>query len=126
MKEISVYAELASVVGERIRVSGVAQNTKATPRLLLDGSKSVDCDGPHWGSGLIGKRVVVEGTLYETSEPNFPVATQDENGAWSQGVVVPQILVPSDDPLNGPMFVAEPLYDFTRLVLSVEDVRAVD
>ena len=87
MKVVTSMADLSSHLGQTIRVRGEARNSKAGPLLFDAEDRSVACAGPHWSDALIGRQVeaVVE-VRQSSAAPDFPVASQSADGAWSQGV----------------------------------------
>ena len=81
-------AELRAANGQKIQMTGIPSNTKASPILSVDGLGSVYCriGGTHWPSETDHQTITVVGTVVVLPGRIYPVATQDEHGAWSQGV----------------------------------------
>jgi len=92
MTVLTTRQEVAARLGDSVQIAGIAVNTKAAAALQLDCGGTISCGGAlsRWPSSVLGLPVTVTATVRELSEPAAPVATQDEHGAWSQGVVVPQ------------------------------------
>lgn len=101
-----------AAVGQTVRVVGFPINSKASPRLNLEGGGVVYCriGSTHWPDEYAGKKVVVTGEVIQLAGPIYPVATQDEDGAWSQGVGVPMAALAADivEPAQAPPAVAVP------------------
>jgi len=74
---------LSSLVGKRVRLSGVARDAKGGAVLLVDGSPVYLQALESWPSHANGKVVSVGGTL--VSKEYLPKATRDAKGAISQG-----------------------------------------
>ena len=74
-------------IGQEVVIQGIAQRSKAGA-LLLSGNHEIWLDNYDWEDTEMDKKVQVKGILLKGLSPiaSFPVATQDENGAWSQGV----------------------------------------
>jgi hypothetical protein len=75
--------------GKIIEIQGLALASKVGAFLQLEDGYKLWCTGKNsdWGK-FIGKKVHVIGRITEGSTPleNFPIARQDKNGNWSQGV----------------------------------------
>lgn len=90
----------------RIALQGTAKDSKVNAVLLLGTAKMpVYIQGlENWADKDIGRHIVVEGILIRRHF--LPVATQDENGAWSQGVMAGS---GPDWVLERPKIVTQPL-----------------
>ena len=77
---------IQELIGEKVAVTGVAINYKAGP-VLRRSEGDLWGVGEHWRAEVVGKQITVIGILKKGISPmdDFPVATQDENGLWSQG-----------------------------------------
>lgn len=88
-------------LGEVVTISGVAQQSKAGALIQVENFGDIWCVGiSSWPSDKIEQTVRVQGAFELSVSPmdSFPVAVQDEHGAWSQGVGSPEItLSPSND-----------------------------
>ena len=107
---------LAAHVGETVRLIGEAANSKAGPLLIDSKDQTVGCSGEHWPDELLGKQI--EAVVVVTATPStadFPVATQNANGEWTQGVGGP-------DPagLLDQSGLAAPAAQPTSIVLTIE------
>ena len=82
------YAELLAAVGKTVKIVGTPVNSKASPLLQVKTIGEVYCrtGGTHWPEETKNKSIEVLGEVVTFSGNIYPVATQDENGAWSQGV----------------------------------------
>ena len=73
--------------GQEILIRGFAHRSKAGAFLIAEGEEIwlVNYD---WSKNEYEQLVIVKGIVKRGVDPlsSFPVATQDENGAWSQGV----------------------------------------
>ena len=85
--ELKTAEQLLDAVGQLVQVEGVAQRSKAGSFVVFDGVE-IWCTQTDWNQKN-GMCVRVVGTLSRGSSPlrSFPIATQDENGFWSQGVL---------------------------------------
>lgn len=63
--------------------TGEAQNAKAGAMLLTESGAHYVKGLEEWPEGIRGEQVIVVGELIE--EHHAPLATQDEDGAWTQG-----------------------------------------
>lgn len=79
--------DFATHVGQEIIIEGIAQRSKAGA-FLVAGDQEIWLKNYDWKDSEMGVAVQVKGILSRGVDPlsSFPVATQDENGAWSQGV----------------------------------------
>ena len=87
MITIQIGQSLEPFVGQKVSVQGQAINAKAGP-LLVREHDEIGLLGTHWPTEVVGRDVTVIGIVSKgsMSGANFPVATQDEQGGWSQGV----------------------------------------
>lgn len=85
--ELKCVEQFLDAVDQLVQLEGVAHRAKAGSFVLCEGLQ-VWCPQTDWHENQ-GRRVRVVGTLSRGSSPlhSFPTATQDENGAWSQGVL---------------------------------------
>ena len=78
--------DFQAYLGQEITIQGIALRSKAGVFLVSEGQEIwiVDYD---WKAEEYEKKVEVRGKLSQGRDPisAFPVATKDENGAWSQG-----------------------------------------
>lgn len=75
--------QVDDLLGQRVRVVGIAQDAKLAAHLTTDAGLGVYCiDLQRWPEHLRGQRVEATGTLRRTDR--F-AATVDEDGAISQG-----------------------------------------
>ena len=103
MTVLTSVAELSARSGETVVFIGRPENSKAGPLLFDSDGQSVWCSGPHWPDELIGKRIqAVVRVTAATESSNLPVATQDAEGGWTQGVEAPQASKPSGSEPEGP------------------------
>ena len=100
MMLIQIGQSLEPFVGQKVSVQGQAINSKAGP-LLRSGNIEIELLGSHWDTETVGRDVIVIGIVIKasSSRANFPVATQDAQGGWSQGVGGVSNLE-TDDPLG--------------------------
>lgn len=68
-------------------IDGVARNSKASAVLLAEDGRVIHISGfSSWPTGVEGRVVRVEGRLVQAAR--VPRASQDADGAWSQGVAM--------------------------------------
>ena len=93
-------------LGEMATLSGVAQQSKAGALIQVENLGDIWCVGiSTWPSDKIGQTIRVQGAFELSISPidSFPVAVQDENGAWSQGVGSPEsTLSPANNIIEEP------------------------
>lgn len=82
---------LASLVGQRARLSGVARDAKGGAVLVVDGAPLYLEGLDSWPAGVGGKAVVAGGTVVE--KQHLPEAKRDARGAISQGAVGKQLVL---------------------------------
>ena len=72
---------------QEILIQGFAHRSKAGAFLIVEG-EDIWLNNYDWSTKEYEQLVVVKGIVKRGIDPlsSFPVATQDENGAWSQGV----------------------------------------
>ena len=87
MRRVETIEQLSASVGMKIEIGGELQRSKAGDYLEFHGLQ-IWCKGGDW-EDCFAKRVRIVGHLGRGASPlqDFPVATKDENGGWSQGVV---------------------------------------
>ena len=85
VKVIVNKEQLKESEGQVVQIEGITQRMKAGSSILFDDIE-IWCLGMDWEDS--GKQVRVIGVLSRGGSPqsSFPIATQDENGGWSQGV----------------------------------------
>ena len=85
VKVIRSANELEQSVGQVVQKQGLSQRMKAGSSISFNGVE-IWCSNVDWDHS--SKEVRVTGRLSQGISPmrSFPVATQDESGAWSQGV----------------------------------------
>lgn len=123
---LTTTGALAVHVGETVRLIGEAANSKAGPLLIDSREQTVGCSGEHWPDELLGKQIeaVVVVTAASTTAASsaaasptadFPIATQNADGEWTQGVGGP-------DPagLLDQSGLAAPAAQPTSIVLTIE------
>ena len=78
---------LTQNVGQEIWLEGLALRSKAGAFLTV-GGEEIWLINHDWSKSEYEQTVKVQGVLQRGIDPlsSFPVATQDEHGAWSQGV----------------------------------------
>ena len=85
---------LQELNGKKIEIQGKAVRSKAGSFVRLSDGQNVWCMPKNWDWGeFTGKKVKVVGILSEGNSPldDFPVATQNDKGEWSQGVTKPDL-----------------------------------
>ena len=92
IRRIETMEQLSEAVGMKIEISGHPKQAKAGVYIEFDGLH-IWCRGIEMHD-FLAKRVRIVGLLQRGASPlqDFPVATKDHNGAWSQGVTVPASL----------------------------------
>ncbi|MBS2032227.1 MAG: hypothetical protein JST54_30285 [Deltaproteobacteria bacterium] len=89
LKTVGSSKEAAAAIGQDVRVSGIAQDSKLSG-VVVTGELVVYClDHPSW-SARAGKRITVEGKLEQTRELEAHV---DDAGAISQGTGGPIFVI---------------------------------
>lgn len=87
MPVLTTAGDLAAHLGETVRLIGEAANSKAGPLLIDSKEETVSCSGERWPDETLGKQI--EAVVFVTaasSAADFPVATQNADGEWTQGV----------------------------------------
>jgi len=79
--------ELIHYVGKEVQLEGFAERSKAGTFLIVDG-QNIWLKNYDWSAAEYRQTVKVTGILKKGTDPlaSFPVAKQDEHGAWSQGI----------------------------------------
>ena len=74
-------------IGQEVTIEGIALRSKAGA-FIVSGEQDIWLQNYDWNDEEYEKKVQVTGILSQGSDPlqTFPAATQDEDGAWSQGV----------------------------------------
>jgi hypothetical protein len=85
VKVVVNQEQLKESIGQVVQIEGITQRMKAGSAIQFEGIE-IWCIGIDWEDS--GKKVRVKGVLSRGSSPMraFPIATQDENGEWSQGI----------------------------------------
>jgi hypothetical protein len=81
--ELRAGGELAAQVGKTVRLRGTAADAKGGALVVLEGASVYVGELASWDAALVGKPVVVAGTLARRDV--IPAATTDASGAVSQG-----------------------------------------
>ena len=108
--------DLRTLVGTSITLHGIATNTKESAVLLVDSLGEVLCriDGVHWSAQIQNQSIEVTGIVSLEQESSFPIATQDPDGAWSQGISQPNRILSSDG-----LFSSAPRIEKEKIVIIV-------
>ena len=108
--------EILAFVGKKITIHGVAINTKESAVLLVDSLGEVPCriDGVHWSTQIQNQSIEVTGIVSLEQESSFPIAAQDQDGAWSQGISQPKQILSSDG-----LFSSAPRIEKEKIVIIV-------
>jgi len=79
--------DFVQYAGQEILIQGFAHRSKAGA-FLISGGEDIWLTNYDWSTKEYEQLVVVKGIVKRGVDPlsSFPVAKQDENGAWSQGV----------------------------------------
>lgn len=78
-----------SLIGQRVAVTGVAENWKLGPK-VTEGNLSLWVDARHWPADVSGKRVEVVGVLEQRAD--LPAFREEDHatGELPQGIPVPE------------------------------------
>ena len=79
---IETHQEAMSVLGQKVRIIGVAQNAKLSAVVTTDRLTVYCIERAAWGKEFLGRKVEVSGLLEETDQFN---ARRGEDGVISQG-----------------------------------------
>lgn len=82
---------LAKLLGQRVRLSGLARDAKGGAVLLVDGAPLYLAGVEAWPAEVHGKAVAASGKLVE--KQYLPEATRDASGAISQGAAGKQYVL---------------------------------
>ncbi len=78
--------DVKGALGQRVRVEGTARDAKLGAAVIgADGLVVFCLDVARWPAEVEGRRVVAEGTLEETSEPQAAVGPGGERSAGIEG-----------------------------------------
>ena len=89
-KEQQMTLDLEEYIGKKMEISGVAHTSKAGSFLVYQ-ETCIWIFHHEWTEEENDKMVRITGVLSKRKEPTFPIAEQDEEGGWSQGISVPSL-----------------------------------